>query len=346
MSSLKDRVKKIRSLEAEKLSLLAEIEDLKRMADAKANALVDDIASLREDIKSLKVLMGAEKLQEPPPDVMKEQKVEAEKPQEPPPDVMKEQKVEAEKPQEPSPDLIKEQNVIAVRELVEKTLDASNNLGNQVFAVSPFSQCFDDWLFNMRRIVSEFESSSVIKVDEQFVRDRLHLLQDVECALALKKLEESKMGEVAKSLADANHLLVVTDEEYAEKSTALNLKKDLETGPLLTRVRGLMSDVKILEDTKNKIFKKKTADKLAQTKKDLQSAENELEAVQSKFNAEQDKLHEKYEKKKQELTGQLESLHKELERLETDTSIEARQAASNALANAVNALVQRTSLNA
>jgi hypothetical protein len=40
----------------------------------------------------------------------------------------------------------------------------------------------------------------------------------------------------------------------------------------------------------------------------------------------------------------VESLHKELEQLETDTSIEARQAAANALADAVNALVQRNPL--
>ena len=61
MSSLNDRVNKIRSLESEKQSLLAEIEDLKRMADAKANALTNDIASLKDDVQSLKTLMGTEK---------------------------------------------------------------------------------------------------------------------------------------------------------------------------------------------------------------------------------------------------------------------------------------------
>ena len=39
------------------------------------------------------------------------------------------------------------------------------------------------------------------------------------------------------------------------------------------------------------------------------------------------------------------ALHKELEKLETDTSIDARQAACNALANAINALLQRTPLS-
>ena len=52
-----------------------------------------------------------------------------------------------------------------------------------------------------------------------------------------------------------------------------------------------------------------------------------------------------YEKKKQEITDRVDTLHKELEKLETDTSIEARQAACNALANAINALLQRTPLS-
>ena len=60
------------------------------------------------------------------------------------------------------------------------------------------------------------------------------------------------------------------------------------------------------------------------------------------FSAEQEKLHDNYEKKKQEITEKVDSLHKELEKLETDTSIVTRQAACNALANAINALLQRT----
>jgi predicted RNase H-like nuclease (RuvC/YqgF family) len=60
MSSLKDTIEKIKSLEAEKKNLLLEVEELKKMADAKATALESEIASLREEAKSLKILMGQE----------------------------------------------------------------------------------------------------------------------------------------------------------------------------------------------------------------------------------------------------------------------------------------------
>lgn len=58
MSSLQKTVEKIKNLEAEKKNLLAEMEDLKKMADAKATNLEMEIASIRNEIKSLKVIMG------------------------------------------------------------------------------------------------------------------------------------------------------------------------------------------------------------------------------------------------------------------------------------------------
>ena len=60
MSSLHKTIEKIKNLEAEKQSLLLEIDELKKMADAKASALETELASLREEVKTLKILMGQE----------------------------------------------------------------------------------------------------------------------------------------------------------------------------------------------------------------------------------------------------------------------------------------------
>ena len=57
-SSLKTTIEKIKSLEAEKKNLLVEIEGLKKMADAKAVALENEVGALRDEVKSLKVLMN------------------------------------------------------------------------------------------------------------------------------------------------------------------------------------------------------------------------------------------------------------------------------------------------
>ena len=60
MSSFKNTVEKIRALEAERKNLLLEIEELKKMADAKAKALESEIDMLRDEVKSLRTLLSGE----------------------------------------------------------------------------------------------------------------------------------------------------------------------------------------------------------------------------------------------------------------------------------------------
>jgi hypothetical protein len=56
--SLKTTIEKIRTLEAEKKNLLVEIEGLKKIADSKAVALENEVNALREEVKSLRILVG------------------------------------------------------------------------------------------------------------------------------------------------------------------------------------------------------------------------------------------------------------------------------------------------
>jgi regulator of replication initiation timing len=59
-SSFKKIVEKLRTLENERKNLLLEIEELKKMADSKAKALESEVGMLREEVKSLRLLLGAE----------------------------------------------------------------------------------------------------------------------------------------------------------------------------------------------------------------------------------------------------------------------------------------------
>ena len=60
MSNFKTVVERIRTLETERRNLMLEIEELKKMADSKAKALESEIGMLREEVKSLRVLLGSE----------------------------------------------------------------------------------------------------------------------------------------------------------------------------------------------------------------------------------------------------------------------------------------------
>ena len=323
MSSVKDTVEKLGSLEAEKKNLLLEIEELKRIAEAKAAALESELATLRDEVKTLRTLMQTEEKQQQPP-ISKD----------------------------PG-----EETQIYAKELAQKTVDASNKLENQAFALPPFSQYFDDWLLNLRQIVSDFESNSPVKVDEQFVKERSQILLDVEHALSEKKLEESSLSEDVKAYADNNQLLADNEKEYTEKRKELTVRKIAEVERITNKIHKLEEEVASQEAKKIKIFnyrsreeynsgRKKAAEKLDQTREDLKSTRNELEVAQQSFSVEQEILDDNYEKKKREITEENEILHRELEKIEIDTSIAARQAACNALSNTVNSLIQRAPLTA
>lgn len=61
MSSLKNTIERINSLEGEKQSLLLEIEGLKKIADEKANALESEVNALRDELRAISLLMGGPK---------------------------------------------------------------------------------------------------------------------------------------------------------------------------------------------------------------------------------------------------------------------------------------------
>jgi uncharacterized protein (UPF0335 family) len=60
MSSFKSTIERIRALESERRNLMLEIEELKKMADAKAKALESEINMLRDEVKSLRILLSGE----------------------------------------------------------------------------------------------------------------------------------------------------------------------------------------------------------------------------------------------------------------------------------------------
>jgi uncharacterized protein YlxW (UPF0749 family) len=59
MNTFKSVVEKIKTLESERRNLLLEIDELRKMADSKAKALENEVSMLREEVKSLRVLLGA-----------------------------------------------------------------------------------------------------------------------------------------------------------------------------------------------------------------------------------------------------------------------------------------------
>ena len=230
-------------------------------------------------------------------------------------------------------------------QVAERTVNSLGKLGNQIFALSPFSQYFDDWLLNLRQLVSEFEANPTILSDEQFEKERMQIIQDVEGALAEKRIQESNLTDEAKALADVNHKIADADREYTDKTRELSNKRNSELQRLSNKIRELEDASSATEAVKFGFFqfkeKKQNQEKLARTEQELKTTKTQLESSIASFTAEQEKLHDSYQKRKQEFSEESDRLHKELERLETDTSTEARQNACKALTESINSLLKR-----
>ena len=58
MQTLKNLREKIKTLETERSNLMIEIEKLRKVAESKAVALEGEVTMLREEVKSLRELLG------------------------------------------------------------------------------------------------------------------------------------------------------------------------------------------------------------------------------------------------------------------------------------------------
>jgi hypothetical protein len=241
--------------------------------------------------------------------------------------------------------LKKKQLTPTLQEIAEKTLASIERLGNQTFALSPFSQYYDDWLVNLRQVVSEFEASPKVKVDEAFTKEREQAFLDVQSALAERRMQESTLSEAEKALHEVNHQLGDADADYAEKNRDLSNKRNADVQRLTVRIKTLEEEVANQEKLTFGFFqfnaKKEAAKRLEETQKELSSAKNQLEVTLQNFTLEQDKLHDSYVKRKQMFSEKSDALRKEIEQLEVDTSVELRKETCTRLSNAVNEFIKR-----
>jgi hypothetical protein len=239
---------------------------------------------------------------------------------------------------------LEESEAPTFEEVVAKTLVRLRSLGDQIFAFSPFSQYFDDWLLSLKSVLSEFESDAAANVDEEFVKERSQAIADIELKLDERRREEAVLVEATRRLADQNHLLVKIDREYATATRKLASKRNGEIKRLTRRVRDFEEELDETSQMKtgiNPFAKRAKSNRMADVTRKLDAAKSEVESVVKAFEVDQEKLHDGYEERKQAVIEQVRKLEKEIEGLETDRSVEDRRLACEALVNAVEALLKR-----
>jgi chromosome segregation ATPase len=254
-------------------------------------------------------------------------------------------KAKAQKRRSRSGYVLEEDHVPTSEGIVDKTLHRLRNLGNQTFALSPFSEHFGRWLIDVRVVLFEFESSPKVSVDDYFVKERSRILSNVERELEKRRQEEASCEKAIKSLADNRRLLEQIEEEYTARTGEIESRKHGEIKRLSSNVDGLREEMDRISRIKTGIFratsKKNKAQKEAEATQRLNSAQSELDSVVQNFTAEQEKLRNEYGGRKRLIMEQIRDEETEVENQDIDGSLETRQAACEALINAVKALLER-----
>jgi len=240
---------------------------------------------------------------------------------------------------------LEENHVPTSEEVVEKTLSRLRNLGKQIFAVSPFRVYFNDWLLSLKGVLITFESSPNVNIDKQFVKERSHIIANVERALEERRLKEVTLSEAIKNLSDNRTLLERIEKDYATRAREIEKRKNVKVKRLRHNIEGFRKELDDLAKVKAGLFravsKKAKAQKETEAIQRLNAAQSELELAVQNSAAEQQSLGKDYEKRKQLVSGQRGNLQKEVANSEVDDSLGARRVACEALANAVNELLQR-----
>jgi chromosome segregation ATPase len=241
--------------------------------------------------------------------------------------------------------LLEENPVPTSEEATEKTLGRLRNLGNQTFAFFPFSEYLDNWLVNLKGVLTDFESNSSIIVDEQFMKERSQILSNIELELEERRRKEASLEEAVKSLSNSKTTLERIEDEYATRVREIEGHKNSEIKRLNCEIDSLRGELADIARMKAGIFRavssKAKKQKEKETAQKLNAAQRELESVTQNSTAEEERLRDEYERKKPPVLEQIRAREKEVEHLETDGSLEDRRLACEALVNAINGLLQR-----
>jgi hypothetical protein len=240
---------------------------------------------------------------------------------------------------------LEETHVRTSEEVLAEVLNRLRSLGNQRFALSPFSEHFGRWFGTLRDAMFEFESMPTIGVDDQFLKERSQILSNVELELEERRREEASLDKITESLSGKRVLLQQIEDEHYARMRQVEGQEASEIKRLSTSVEGIREELDRIAKMKTGILRrfseKAKAQKVAEATQRLNSAQTELASATEHFNAEKQRLLMEYEGGKRPVTEQIRDLQKEVEKLEVDGSLEARRAACEALADAVNALVER-----
>ena len=242
------------------------------------------------------------------------------------------------------------ERVATAKEVVEGTLKRLHTLGNQRFGSTPFNQHFPRWLATVKAVLAEFESNPNIGVDDQFLGERTQILATIERELENWRRIEASLDEEERNLMESRNRLEQIKREYAIAATEIGKRRSRE-------IRRLRGGIDRLKRDQDEVIRMKTGffrgvSRKAREQRELEITQRLLDAQQAlevatlDFKELKGKLRDDYERKSTPVFNQMRGFQKKLDDGETDSSLEDRWFACEALTDSVNNFMQRKSAQA
>ncbi len=241
-------------------------------------------------------------------------------------------------------------------EVVAKTLNALEHLGNQRFGLPPYSEHYRRWVKDMKALLEEFETQLQNAADQQyretvdkslaFVKEEFdrRMAVEAENSVQISSLQK-RLDVIGIELSKLEHEYKIGVNEFKKRNekTAAKLRGEIDTLDK-KRLQMIRKKPSLFE----RLFKKPDL-KLESNTSVLRSKKEKLSESREGLKAELTRMRAEYEKKRRQLTVEQEELRTKLARFKEGTSdetLERRRQVCQELRRAIIETVERTTKHA
>jgi len=236
-----------------------------------------------------------------------------------------------------------------VKDVVDRTLTALENLGEQTFATPPYHQHYERWLKSLVFVLDDLEASPQITVDDAFKAKKVELFASVEAALKTGQTKEAERSDKILALHGSKDLLFQAEGEHEAKLRDFHARRDVKVKNLSGAVDAVRVELEEVQGERAGFFERFTKTKASREEEiasRLTSTEGVLESAKAQFAAELAKMDAEYEEKRRTIIERVEEEKKVIAALDTeaekDGSADARREACKRLSEEINALIARS----
>ncbi len=137
-----------------------------------------------------------------------------------------------------------------IESIKAETLEFIELLSNEKFEYSPISRFFDDWMVNLKQVVTSFASNGIIEPDDDFNKQFSDIFNDIEEQLAKRLLNEAEIEVSTKTLEEDKQILGEISAGYAAQTKDIVTKGTSAIDFLIKNVKHIEDELAELEKTK------------------------------------------------------------------------------------------------